>query len=165
MSNSKPLLSIAPDELEKGQVWEYDLDNEAGQDETYVFPIKTLPVDSLDNRVAVSKVKLKNGQAYISILGNIDLKNIESTREFLTLSLNSNGKWFHLARYHDFDYQKNGPEALAKFLSLEVDDVFPISYDISKLAQGKNEVLKGTIPKAPLKILSKEERRNLIFGK
>jgi len=31
-----------------------------------------------------------------------------------------------LARYHDFDYGQNGPDALARFLELPLDKVSPL---------------------------------------
>jgi hypothetical protein len=40
---------------------------------------------------------------------------------------------------------KFGPDKLAKFLGLPLEDVFPIAYDISHAAQGKHDVLIGTI--------------------
>jgi len=46
------------------------------------------------------------------------------TEHFLTLSIESGGKWFHLARYHDFNRAEHGPEALAHCLGLRVDGAF-----------------------------------------
>jgi hypothetical protein len=40
---------------------------------------------------------------------------------------------------------KNGPDAFAKKLGLTVAQVFPISYDISKCAEGLKSVVKGRI--------------------
>ena len=55
------------------------------------------------------------------------------------------GKWFHLARYHDMDHSQNGPDSLAAFPGLEVDEVFPIAYDITAFCIGHPAALKGLI--------------------
>jgi hypothetical protein len=52
---------------------------------------------------------------------------------------------------------ESGPEALAQFLGLEVDEVFPISYGIRSAVKGDEAVLQGQIRKAPRERLSRAE--------
>ena len=76
---------------------------------------------------------------------------------FLSLSVPSQGEWFHLARYHDSDYAENGPVALAQLLGLTVAEVFPITYDLTSYVSGEASALKGTILAEPRERLSRDE--------
>lgn len=100
---------------------------------------------------------LANGNRVWALIGNLDTKNARMNEHFLTLSVVHNGKWFDLARYHDHDYVDHGPDALAHFLGLSIDDVFPISYDVRRYAKGEAEALAGTVQKKPRVRLSRAE--------
>lgn len=97
------------------------------------------------------------------MIGNIDLDSIEKTEAFVGISIIRDGEWFHLARYFDVALDTYGPEKLAEFLGLSIDEVFPISYDIGSLAVGDERALKGSIPAEPDKRFTKEEIMTLIF--
>jgi hypothetical protein len=93
-----------------------------------------------------------------AIIGNVSAGDPRSTEHFLTLSVERSGRWFFLPRYHDFDYGERGPEALARFLSLSPDDVFPIAYDLSPYVEGGDPAaLSGTITKEPREKLTRAE--------
>src|SRR5262249_59029714 len=79
------------------------------------------------------------------------------TTHFLTLSVERDGRWFHVARYHDFDYEERAPEKLAAFLGLAVNEVFPITYDLRPYANGDPRALHGMIPEAPAEKLTRAE--------
>ncbi len=147
-------------ELMAVPVWKYALDAEVELGETAVRPVTEIPVHDLPNHIVATKVRLANGTFLNAILGNIDLQNVKSTQQSMVLSVERDGEWFHLANYYEF-YKEMGPDGLAKFLGLPVEEVFPITYDISKVAIGAPEVVKGTIPKEPPERLSDEERREL----
>lgn len=142
-------------DLEAHPVWQY-IDHEDA-DETCVCPIEEVPTSSLDGKIVGVQVKLANGQSFWALIGNIDAKNARLTENFVTISINNNDAWFTLARYHDFDYLDRGPEALADFLSLSVDEVFPIEYDVRKCARGDDAALAGRILREPLERLSRSE--------
>jgi hypothetical protein len=76
----------------------------------------------------------------------------------LALSIERGGEWFHLARYHDIRSAVEGPEALARFLGLDVDDVFPISVDVRRYVRGDPAALTATVLKEPRERLTREER-------
>ncbi|MCV2366472.1 hypothetical protein LNV23_23865 [Paucibacter sp. DJ1R-11] len=77
---------------------------------------------------------------------------------FLTLSIvKPSGERFHLARYHDIAYNSSGPDALATFVGLKVDDVFPIEYDIATIASGVPSCLRGSLHSQPNVRLSRAE--------
>lgn len=67
------------------------------------------------------------------------------TEHFLTLSIEHGGRWFSLARYHDFDYADRGPEAMSRFLGLAVEEIFPISFDVQQYAERDPAALKGRV--------------------
>jgi hypothetical protein len=136
-------------------VWQYA--NVDGANETLVRPIKRLPVERLTGRVVGTQVRLANGPCIWALLGNIDESNAQLTEHFLTLSVFQDRRWFTLARYHDFDHSENGPDALARFLGLPIDDVFPIAYDIRQFVKGENAALAGLIPKEPRNRLARAE--------
>jgi hypothetical protein len=154
--NIKPVESLTVADLEAHPVWEYLNDDEIG--ETMVRPVEKIPVESLDNRVLGTQVRLANGSQVWATIGNVDVANPRATQHFLFLSIERGGEWFHLARYFDFDFTTHGPEALARFLGLPVDDVFPISVDIRRYVRGNPAALALTVPKEPRERLTREER-------
>lgn len=88
------------------------------------------------------------------MLSNIDLNDKTCTDHFLDLSVFVDGGWIHLARYHDVDVSNRGPAALAKSLGLSIAEVFPIEYDISKVAKGRADCVRGLIAAEPAVRLS-----------
>ena len=80
------------------------------------------------------------------------------THQFLAVTVFRDGdEAFDLARYFDADYDRCGPSGLAHFLGRDVEEIFPMSYDISNVASGTEDVVKGSIPLAPAEKLTEEE--------
>jgi hypothetical protein len=127
-----------------------------------VVPVSDLPVATLSNRVVGVTLRFAKRE-WTCLLGNIDLKHPESTREFATLSIWRDEGWFHLARYFDFDWDECGSDRLAASLGLPTAEVFPIRYDLSGLAVGHPEVIEGRIDAEPEVRLTKNQRMALIF--
>lgn len=146
-------LTIA--DLKAFPVWQYVNSDERG--ETAVRPVKKTPVKSLTARVVGSQVRLGNGTNVWAIIGNVDVNNPRLTQHFLTLSVFRDGRWFTMARYHDIDANERGPGALAAFLGLRIDEVFPIAYDISCFSIGDPAALTGRIEKEPSEKLTRAE--------
>jgi hypothetical protein len=155
IENMKPVDSLRVLDLKAYPVWQYV--NREGSDETAVRPVKQVPVTHLSGKVVGTQVLLANGQRVWALIGNVDASNARLTEHFLTLSVERDGRWFTLSRYHDFDYAENGPEALARFLGAQVDDVFPIVYDIRQYAKGDAAALAGQIRQEPRERLSRAE--------
>lgn len=153
--NAKPIEWLKVADLEANPVWQYTSDEDAG--ETLVRPIKRIPVKSLTGKVIGTQVRFANGMQAWALIGNIDPQNPRLTEHLLTLSIEYDGRWFALARYHDFDYAERGPEALARFLGLLIDDVFPIAFDVGECAQGDPDALAGSVRKEPRERLSRAE--------
>jgi hypothetical protein len=164
---AKPVAALTPADLASFPVWEFDIAHEAlsGRDETWVVPVSSLPVDDLSNRLIASSLRLKNGQLMPGLLGNVALNDVLSTRQFLTVSIWHGDKWFHLARYFDHAYAIEGPTSLAALISLPVNQIFPIAYDISSSARGLADAVRGEVHSEPETRLSNRERMDLIFGR
>lgn len=143
----KSVLSLQVSDLEKHPVWQFVNDDHG--DETAVRPVSPLPVSSLMNRIVGSRVRLAKGSSVWAIIGNIDAHNAQANEHFISLSVEREGDWFQLERYFDPKYRDHGPEALALFLGLSVDEVFPISYDVRKYVMGETNALAGTVPRKP----------------
>jgi hypothetical protein len=155
IENVKPVDSLRVPDLKAHPVWQYA--NREGNDETTVRPVKQVPVKNLLGKVVATQVLLANGQRVWALIGSVDSNSARLTEHFLTLSVERDGRWFTLSRYHDFDYAENGPQALAHFLGVPVDDAFPIAYDIREYAKGDAGALMGQIRKEPRERLSRAE--------
>jgi hypothetical protein len=155
----KAVHELMPSDLANHRVWEFADDMEAElPDETYMRPVEELPVDSLSGRLASAHLTLANGHTLLALLGNIDLDDPVTTEHFLTITVfHSSGERFDLARYHDVDYERYGPAALAAFLGLPLEAVFPIRYDVSDIASGHADCLSRSIPAVPSSRLSQDE--------
>jgi hypothetical protein len=127
-------------------------------DETYLRPVRQLPAKQLGGCIIGSRMLLANRTAVTGCLGNLNPANSRATEHFLTLCVfRSDGARFHLARYHDVDAARRSPTALAAFLGLPLELVFPIAYDVSKLVAGPLESLRGTINVEPRERLTRPE--------
>jgi hypothetical protein len=155
IDNIKPVESLTVADLAANPVWQYT--NSDGGSDTFVRPVKKIPVKSLTGKVFGAHVLLANGSQVWALIGNVDATNPRFTEHFLTLSIERGGKWFALARYHDHDFTVRGPEALARFLGLQVDDVFPISVDVRQCAQGNPVALAVIVPKEPREKLTRAD--------
>jgi hypothetical protein len=159
IENIKPVESLTVADFQAHPVWEWLNNDEIG--ETMVEPVGKLPVESLDNRLIGVQVRLANGSRVWASFGNFDVTNPRATQHILTLSIERSGKWFHLARYFDSGLQAEGPEVLARFLGLHVDDVFPIFVDVRRYVRGDSNALTPIVLKEPEEKLTREERKAL----
>jgi hypothetical protein len=158
----KSVEEIDPDDFERFPIWEYVNDDDIG--ETAVQPVEHIPTDSLSNRIIGTLVRLVNGSAFPALLGNIDVTDPRRTQHFLTLTIFKDGERFFLARYHDGDYDEHGPAALARFLELATDEVFPITYDIHGCCSRDSGSLAGVIEIRPREILTQSEIISLVVS-
>ena len=117
----------------------------------------------MGNRIVGVTLHLANGAEVDGMLCNITLDDLRHTEQFRCVAaFLDDGSIFHLARYYDAEYDRHGPMALAEHLGIELDEVFPISYDISDIATGRPDVVVGQIPLEPRERLTDEERWGLI---
>lgn len=124
-------------------VWEFT--NSDAHGELAVRPIDRRLVDHLDGRLVGTSVVLRNGTTVTALPGNVSSTDPRKTRHFLTLAVAHAGRWLHLARYHDLDRDRHGPDWLAASMGLRLDQVFPIAYDLRHVSQGHPEALCGSV--------------------
>lgn len=141
--------------LRQHPVWEFCNDDDAG--ETVVTPVKKLPISTADSRIVGCELRLANGSLTFGFLGTLSLTKSDQNQHFLTLSIFIGGVIEHLSRYHDFDFAERGPAWLAKKLGKKVEEVFPIFYDVSAIASGSADCLRGFMSVEPKKKLSRRE--------
>ena len=153
---TRPVDSLTEMDYAESPVWRFT--GSDTPDETHVKPVRRLPVRRLGGCLVGIPIHLANGTVLTGVIGNFDPDTPRLTEHFLTLSVfRPDGVLFHLARYHDYDAAKQGPAKLAKFLSLPVDAVFPISYDLSGIVAGSPDVLRGTVSAEPRERLTRAE--------
>lgn len=141
--------ALSPADLRAEPVWEFVVSDELVGDETAVRPVSERPVRSLDGRLIGTQVRLSNGSLRWAMLSNLSADSAKKSQHFATLSVEEDGRWFHLARYFDADYETRGARHLAAFLDLPLDQVFPISYDLSGFVEGSPLALRGSIVAEP----------------
>jgi hypothetical protein len=160
---SRPFDTLSVEDFQAFPVWRFTNNDEVHGDETFVRPLKRLPVTNLGGKIVGVQVTLANGRSVWAVIGNVDPANPRLTSHMLSVSLERDGRWFHLARYFDFDFEQRSPHKAAEFLGLSVDEAFPITYDIQKLVKGDAAALAGQIPREPIERLPLEELMALSF--
>src|SRR5262249_15045336 len=156
MSGLKKAEELTVEDLKAYAVWEFtNSDEDVG--ETVVRPVKKTPVNTLGGRVVGVQVTLANSSARWALIGNIDAHDARLTQHFLSLVVFDGVKFFTMVVYFDFKSETRGPRALADFLQLAVDAVFPISYDVSRHCVGEPAALIGKIEKEPRQKLTRAE--------
>jgi hypothetical protein len=161
MSLAKPANKLTPKDWERYPVWTFDLGNEGkpGRDETWMGPVKKLPATDIMNGGCRAKAKLACGKPVTLVLWAVDLNPEQTLRdlaqyrvkpmtkaeraEYLKqqtpqFTIFAKGEWWHS--------ESNGPSDLTEALGLSIQDIFPISYDISDFAAGVDQAVKGKIP-------------------
>jgi len=158
----KEMADIVPADFQVSPVWEYALDREV-EGESLVRPVLDLPARTLDLRFVGAPVRLANCQVMPAMIANVTVTDPYRTHQFISLSLYKN-EWFGLARYYDADLDQNGPAALAEFLGLTIEEVFPISYDLRAYCIGNPDALAGKINVEPSERLTDKERLRLVLS-
>lgn len=151
----KSVTELTPEDLTQFPLWRFvncDL-----ADDTAVEPLPTHEVGSLADLLIGTQVRLANGSSWLALIGNIDHLNPATIEHFLTLSVWNRKSWLHLARYHDFAHETEGPPGFCAALGLSIDEVFPIRYDLRQHVADKASVLCGEIPTQPRTRLSRAE--------
>lgn len=148
----KTIDTISVGDIEEHPVWQYH----SGSDFA-IKPVVKLPCTSLNGRIVGAQLTLADGTNVWALLGNIDTVNFEFLKHFMTLSVEHNGEWFHLARYHDYDFDKRGPVQISEFLGKSIDKIFPIFYNIQSIFKEKSPALSGKIEKEPIERLTRAE--------
>ncbi len=152
----RPVDSLTRKDFIEFPVWRFT--GSDTPDETYVKPVRRLPVRDLASCIVGVPIRLANRTMLTGIIGNFDPATPRLTEHFLTLSVfRPDGLLFDMARYHDDDAATRGAAAMAEFLGLSLDAVFPISYDLSGIVAGSTDVLRGAVTAEPRERLTRAE--------
>jgi hypothetical protein len=158
MSPRLKVSELTPASFRGARVWEYTNDDETSADgELAVRPVATTPVRDTRNRVLGVDIRLADGSVVPAMLSNLDPHDPTATHHFLTASVWTGERWFHLPRYHDSTYKRDGPAALAAALGRTVVQVFPIAYDVTGIVEGDTAALSGEIAAEPTDRLTRAE--------
>ncbi|MCA3175539.1 MAG: hypothetical protein ING36_08370 [Burkholderiales bacterium] len=149
------LSDLNPAQLEFQQVWKYVPAERDG--EVCVSPEKAIRPRSLKNRIVATKVQLANGSCLWALLENIDIDLPEFTKHWMVCYFYLKKKWWRLARYHDADAMKHSPQELARRLGNQIEEVFPITYDVRALCSVDSSALAGLIFAEPETRLKRAE--------
>ena len=123
-------------------VWRY-CEDESG--ELAVEPIDKYPVQSLENCVAGIKVKFANGYQSWALVANFDLNSSKKNKHFLSFTfLDEEEQIYTLPRYFDAGYDKATQEELPAILRMAIEDIFPVSYDLTLIADGDQSILSSS---------------------
>jgi hypothetical protein len=156
----KIFISLQVADFKMYPVWELLLDDDA--EEVSVVPVEKLPVTSLDGRVVGTQFRLANEQLVWAAVSNLSTKDPQLNAHLMVARIERDGNWFNLDRYWDVTYPQWGPQALSKFLGLSIEEIFPISYDLTSYAIGNQEALIGRIYSEPRERLSDKEILGLV---
>lgn len=150
----KAFAKLSIEDIKKCPVWEFSSNGRL------VTPILDLPVSNLSGRAVGVQVTIANGSSVWAILTNLSLEEPQYNPHLVSARLDVSGDWFDLGRYFDADYEDRTPTRFSEKLDLSVDEVFPISYDLSSIVAGTHESTCGQIlaraePELPLSKLMK----------
>lgn len=155
MKIRKSVNALTAEDVRAHPAWKFVNDDSLG--ERVVEAADELPLESLTGVVVGTQVKFANDETRWATLFNVSSSEPLPTEHFLSLCVLHETKWVPLARYHDVDYSIRGPAAFASVIGLEIDDIFPISYDIRRIAVGDPGALAGQILSVPRSRLTKLE--------
>jgi hypothetical protein len=151
----RPVTKLRPADLKVHPIWRFVADDDP--DETYVMPAAASRVRRLLGAIVGTEVTLADGSRRWALFSNVDTENPDFTEHFISVSLFVEGRWFHLARYHDFDATRRGPRTLAAALRRTIAEVFPISYDLRSYVRNAPPWLKGALHRSPRQRLTRAQ--------
>lgn len=162
MPSTKLVENLTIADLQEFPVWQFCNIDEKG--ETAVRPVKRIPVTNLASKAVGTQVTLANGIKVWATISNVDPQSPRKTQHMITLVVHKDDRWFPLARYFDAGIDSYGPKALAHFLGMRIQDVFPITYDLTPYVKGDIAALRGTVEENPRERLTEREIIRLILN-
>jgi hypothetical protein len=151
----KRIEQLEVQDFKRHPVWALEINEDDAF--VYVSPVLSLPVNSLNGRIIGVETVLNSGLKLWCHLGNVDTVNPSSNEHFVSASFYVKGKWHRLSRYHDFDATAHGPKNLADVLNLSIEEVFPITYDLTPYVNASVSVTNSVIDLEPSVLLSRGE--------
>jgi len=142
----KPIAAVTEADFRRFPLWRYTMDERADEDGTAAVPI-LFPLGLVKGATGVPKLD----------------------RHIVGLSAFVNGVRCDLAGYHvidDTDPERRGltPEDFAHILGRDVEQAFPIAFDLSAHFSGPMERWRGQIFAKPPPLTNREELRQLMIA-
>ena len=105
-------------------------------------PALDLPVSDLEDGFVACNLVLANGDMIRGVISGIYLNDPELTEVASGLILIKNGEMFGYRKSVLEPYRSS---MIQEFLSLRLNEIFPIRYDISEIAIGHPDAVRGII--------------------
>ncbi len=137
----KAVTDVTPDDFSAHPVWQYCV--ASNSDGVGLIPVLDLPVESLDERVVGTQVRLANGQLIWAVLFGLDSFSPVFNERDVGISFLVEGKRVMLGRAWERDLPGHGIGNLCAALKLLESDIFPITFDVSHLVFGDKSSLRG----------------------
>lgn len=118
----------------------------AGEDESWMYPVSTFPLNDLcGHAVGVEALLADGSRAWVAIFNTwLHKPDLNSQfQSFMFLSSNLRCTWSPSGFFGNVGAL--GAVAVADFLGKSVDSVFPFTYDISPYARGHHDVLARSV--------------------
>ncbi|PQO26521.1 hypothetical protein [Blastopirellula marina] len=142
-------------DVQADPIWRFT--NENPDDDLEVESVKETHFSNLSGLIIASQVEFADSSKHLALLQNVSLAGQKVNDHFLSLTIEMNGDWFPLARYHDAAIENFGPEQLAAFVGKAVKDVFPIRYDLRETLHSDSMRLAGFVRDVPISPLTDDE--------
>lgn len=158
------LSDLVEADLSRSVLWKY-LPSRGGR--LLVRAVKAKKNESLKGYLISGQFRLTNGLLFWGLLDGIDLELPRHSLHNRGLRLLlPDGGWFELANYNDSDDVKliRGPDALASKIGLNVDEVFPVSFDFRVRADCDSPLLFGTFEPNPEWGLTRSEVMEILVN-
>lgn len=136
-------------------IWRFTNNNP--QDELEIEAIDGSNLTDLGGVTLSSKVTFADGSSQLALFQNVSLAGQKVNDHFLSLTIEKDGEWFPLARYHDVAFDRHGPLQLSSFVGKKVQDVFPIEYDLREILKSHASRLVGVVHAEPPVRLTDEQ--------
>ena len=163
----KPIATVTEAEFRRFPLWRYTLDERANEDETWASPIRLLPPLKLSAKspaglaCIATDLRFADGSTHFGLLSPLS-GVAELDEQATTVSVFFAGARLDLAGYYDVETDRLSPNDFAKQLDRRIEQVFPISYDVSKFFGGPPSKWRGMVFERPQRPLSREEYIDLI---
>ena len=151
----RPLNEITATELLTAPAWSYTPSKDG---RVWLKPVGSKRLRTFNNRMVTCQFHTPSGEAIWGLVEGIhpDLP-LFSKHWRKAYLLRSDGKWFELARYHDYNWSTKGPERCAYFFRSTVHAMFPLRFDISHLSATASSSLVGVFESDPKDRLPRAE--------
>ena len=136
MSTAKPIDDLTIDDLRRHHIWEWDLENEDGQNETWIKPANTSNfTEELNGSIVLGKLTLNNGESF-PIMCEMELMEKEVLISTIVLYNNVDNEYFALQ-----DRVKNLEMPLSIAISIDINGkARDLSFTVDKVSVYKNNI-------------------------